>query len=96
MVVIANCAAVALALMGVQLFNTYDSVTEWVMSWIYKVATVMVLVNGFGNAFVTISRTIPQLIPNGWWAAIAITLGLSTIVWFFSMTKLSSLQRRTS
>jgi hypothetical protein len=96
MVVIANFATVALVLMGVQLFNTYGSVTEWVMSWIYKAATVMVLINGFGNAFVTISRTIPQLVPNGWWVAIAITLGLSTIVWFVSMTKLSSLQRRTS
>ena len=96
LVVIANFAAVALALMGVQLFNTYGSVTEWVMSWIYKAATVMVLVNGFGNAFVTISRTVPQLIPNGWWAAIAVTLGFSTIVWFISMTKLSSLTRRTS
>ena len=96
LVMIANCAAVALALMGVQLFNTYGSVTEWVMSWIYKAATAMVLVNGFGNAFVTISRTIPQLIPNGWWAAIAVTLGFSTIVWFVSMTKLSSLPRRTS
>jgi len=96
LVVIANCAAVALALMGVQLFNTYGSVTEWVMSWIYKAATAMVLLNGFGNAFVTISRTVPQLIPNGWWAAIAVTLGFSTIVWFVSMMKLSSLPRRTS
>ena len=96
LVVIANFAAMALALVGLQLFNTYGSFTEWVMSWIYKAVTVMVLVNGFGNAFVTISRTVPQLIPNGWWAAIAVTLGFSTFVWFVSMTKLSSLPRRTS
>jgi hypothetical protein len=96
LVVIANFAAMALALVGLQLFNTYGSMTEWIMSWIYKAATVMVLVNGFGNAFVTISRTVPQLIPNGWWAAIAVTLGFSTVAWFVSMTKLSSLPRRTS
>jgi hypothetical protein len=96
LVVIANGAAVALMLMGVQLFNTYGSVTEWVMSWVYKAATAMVLVNGFGNAFITISRTVPQLIPNEWWIAIVVTLGFSTIVWFVSMTKLSSLQRRAS
>ena len=96
LVVIANFAAIALALLGIQLFNTYGSVTEWVMSWVYKAATTMVLVNGFGNAFITISRTIPPLIPNSWWASIAVLLGFSTIVWFVSMAKLSSLQRRTS
>lgn len=95
LVVVANFAAIALALMSVQLFYTYGSVTEWVMSWVYRAATAMVLVNGFGNAFITISRTIPQLIPNEWWVAIALTLGFSTIVWFVSMTKLSSLPRRT-
>jgi hypothetical protein len=96
LVVIANFAAIALALTSVQLFNTYGSVTEWVMSWVYKAATAMVLVNGFGNAFITIARTIPQLIPIGWWVAIAVTLAFSTFVWFVSMTKLSSLPRRTS
>ena len=96
LVVIANCAAAALALTGVQLFNTYGSVTDWVMSWVYKAATAMVLANGFRNAFVTLSRTVPQLIPTGWWIAIAITLGVSTIIWIVSMTKLSSLPRRTS
>jgi hypothetical protein len=96
LVAIANFAVIALALVGIQLFNTYSSLTEWVMSWVYKAATMIVLVNGFGNAFVTISRTIPQLIPTGWWAAIAVTLGFSTIVWIVSVTKLSSLQRRTS
>ena len=96
LVVIANFALIALALVGVQLFNTYGSVTEWVVSWIYRAATVMVMVNGFGNALITISRTIPQLIPNGWWAAIVVILGFSTIVWFFSLMKLSSLPRRTS
>jgi hypothetical protein len=95
LVLVANGAALALVLMGVQLFNTYGSVTDWVMSWVYKAATAMVLANGFRNAFVTLSRTVPQLIPTGWWVAIAITLGVSTIIWIVSMTKLSSLTRRT-
>jgi hypothetical protein len=96
LVLIANGAGMALLLMGVQLFNTYDSVTDWVLSWVYKAATAMVLANGFRNAFVTLFRTIPQLIPTEWWIGIAITLSISTVIWIVSMTKLSSLPRRTS
>lgn len=96
LVLIANGAALALVLMGVQLFNTYDSVTDWVLSWVYKAATAMVLANGFRNAFVTLFRTVPQLIPNEWWIGIAVTLSLSTLIWIVSLIKLSSLPRRTS
>jgi hypothetical protein len=96
LVLIANGAAVALISMGVQLFRTYDSVADWILSWVYKVATAMVLASGFRNAFVTLFRTVPQLIPTGWWVAIAALLSLSTIVWIVSMSKLSSLPRRTS
>jgi hypothetical protein len=96
LVLIANGAALALLLMGVQLFNTYGSFSELVLSWVYKIATAMVLANGFQNAFITLFRTIPQLVPIGWWVGIAMTLSVSTLVWIVSMTKLSSLPRRTS
>ena len=96
LVLIANGAVFALVLMGVQLFQTYDSVTDWVLSWVYKAATAMVLANGFSNAFITLFRTVPQIIPTGWWIAIATTLSFSTIIWIASMTKLSSLPRRNS
>jgi hypothetical protein len=96
LVLIANGAAVALLLTGVQLFNTYDSFTDWVLSWVYKAATAMVLANGFRNAFITLFRTVPQLIPTGWWIGIALALSVSTLIWIVSMTKLSSLPRRTS
>ena len=96
LVLIANGAAVVLLSMGVQLFRTYDSVTDWILSWVYKAATAMVLASGFRNAFVTLFRTVPQLIPTGWWIAIAATLTISTVVWIVSMSKLSSLPRRTS
>ncbi len=95
LVLIANGAALALLLMGVQFFHTYDSVTDWALSWVYKAATTMVLANGFQNAFATLFRTIPQLIPAGWWIGIAITLGVSTLSWIIFMSKLSSLPRRT-
>ena len=96
LVLIANGAAMALLFMGVQLFNTYNSFGDWVLSLVYKMATAMVLANGFRNAFATLFRTIPQLIPTGWWIGIVITLSLSTLLWIVSMTKLASLPRRTS
>ena len=95
LVLIANGAALALIMMGVQLFRTYDFVTDWVLSWVYKVAAALVLANGFQNAFVTLFRTVPQLIPTGWWVGIAITLCVTTLLWIVSMTKLTSLPRRT-
>lgn len=96
LVLVANAAALALYLTGVQLFNTYGSFTDWVLSWVYKAATAMVVANGFRNAFVTLFRTIPQLIPTGWWIGLAIVLFVSTAIWFVSMTKLSSTPRRVT
>jgi hypothetical protein len=96
LVLIANGAAFALLLMGVQLFNTYGSFSDWILSWVYRAATAMVLANGFRNAIFTLIRTIPQLIPPELWLGIAITLCVSTVMWIAAMTKLSSLPRRTS
>ena len=96
LVLIANGAALALLLTGVQLFNTYDSFSDWVLSWVYKAATAMVVANGFRNAFFTLFRTVPQLIPTGWWIGLAVILCVSTVIWIVSMTKLSSLPRRVS
>lgn len=95
LIVIANGAALALILMGFQLFNTYGSMTDWVLSWVYRAASAMVIANGFRHAFATLFRTIPQLIPMQWWIGIAITLCISTVFWIASMMKLSSLPRRT-
>jgi len=95
LVLIANGATLALVLMGVQLFRTYDSVTDLILSWVYRAAAAMVVANGFQNAFLTLFRTIPNLIPTSWWIGIAITLSVSTLLWIVSMTKLTSLPRRT-
>ena len=96
LVLIANGAALALLLYGVQFFNAYNSFTDWVLSWVYKAATAMLLANGFRNIFVTLFRTIPQLIPTGWWIGITITLCVSSFIWIVSMKKLASLPRRIS
>jgi predicted anti-sigma-YlaC factor YlaD len=96
LVLIANGAAVAMLLLGVQLFNTYDSVTDFVLSWVYKAASALVLVNGFQSAFLTLFRTIPGLIPTSWWVGIAVILSVSTLFWIVSMNKLTSLPRRTT
>jgi hypothetical protein len=80
----------------VQLFRTYTSLSDFVLSWVYRAATIMVVANGFENAFITLARTIPGLIPTVWWIGIAITLSVSTLLWIVSMAKLTSLPRRTS
>ena len=96
LVLIANGAALALILTGVQLFRTYTSLSDFVLSWVYRAATLMVVANGFQNAFMTLIRTIPGLIPTAWWIGIALTLSVSTLLWIVSMAKLTSLPRRTS
>jgi anti-sigma factor RsiW len=96
LVVIANGASLALILMGLQLSRTYDSMTDLILSWVYRAATIMVMASGFQNVMATLSRTIPNLIPASWWIGIAITLSVSTLLWIVSMTKLTSLPRRTS
>jgi hypothetical protein len=95
LVLIANGAALAFLLMGIELFQTYDTFTDLLLSWVYRAATAMVVANGFQNAIVTLFRTIPALIPTSWWIGIAITLSVSTLLWIVSMAKLTSLPRRT-
>jgi hypothetical protein len=95
LIAIANGAALALLFLGFQLFNTYGSITDWVLSWVYRAASVMVVANGFRHAFATLTRTIPQLVPMNWWIGIALALSISTVIWIVSMMKLSSLPRRT-
>ncbi|HBX69652.1 MAG TPA: hypothetical protein DEH25_09805 [Chloroflexi bacterium] len=96
LVLIANGAALALVLTGVQLFRTYGSFSEFVLSWVYRAATLVVIASGIQNVFVTLARTLPILVPTSWWVGIVITLSMSTLLWIVSMAKLTSLPRRTS
>ena len=96
LVFIANGAALALFFVGLQLINTYGSVSDWILSWVYRVATVVLLASGLQNALLTLFRTVPQLIPTGWWFGITAILSISTIIWIISMSRLSALPRRIS
>jgi hypothetical protein len=96
LVAIANGAVIALFLMFLQLYNTYGSFTNWAMSWVYRAASGVVLINGIRNALTTLVRTVPQLIPPTWWIGITIFLFFSTLFWIGSMVKLSKLSRRIS
>ena len=96
LVLMGNGAALALLLMGLQIFRTYGSFTDLILSWVCGAATFVMIGNGFQNVLWTLFRTIPGLIPTTWWVGIAITLSVSTLLWIVSMAKLTSFQRRVS
>ena len=96
LILVANGALITLVLLGIQVFRTYTSLTDFLLSWVYRLAVMFTLANGLQNVFSTLLRTIPALIPASWWATAAILLGISTLIWVVSMRKLTSLPRRTS
>jgi hypothetical protein len=93
---IANGAALTLILLGIQVFQTYESFTDLVLSWVYRAAVVVTLASGLQNVFSTLIRTIPGVIPASWLTSAVVVLSISAVVWIISLKKLSSLPRRTT
>ena len=93
---IANFAAFTLLLVGLLLSNTYDSIVEYFLTWIYRGAATLTLVNGIQGVVTTLLRTIPDALPLTVWVGIGTVLSVAVIIWIISIAKLTSMPRRAS
>ena len=64
---IANAAAFTLVLLGLQFSNTYESIMEYLLTWVYRGAVALTLFNGVQEVIFALFRTIPSAIPIGGW-----------------------------
>ena len=93
---IANAAAFTLVLLGAQFLNTYDSMMEYLLTWVYRGAVTLTLFNGIQEIIFTLFRTIPGAIPLAGWIVLLVILGGAVLIWLYSMFKFASMPRRAS
>ena len=96
LIAIGNAAAFTLLLTGLLISNTYDSVLEYLLSWVYRGVATLTLLDGIQGVFFTLFRSIPAALPVGVWAILGAVLSLTVLIWIFSIAKLTSMPRRAS
>ncbi len=94
LILIANVVAGLIFWLGTQFLTTFESPTQFVLFWVYRLASTLTFVSTAQNIFVTLVRTLTSIVPAGFWAVFAASLGASSVVWIVSMTSLASLPRR--
>ncbi len=93
-ILIANAVSLLAVLLGLQFFNTFDSLTELLVVWVYRLTSLLSIVNIFQNFLAIMIRTIPGLLSPGGWAALASIVSVGSIAWVLSMAKLAGTPRR--
>jgi len=97
LILVGNAAAMTLVLLGAGLFSSYDSPAEFLIAWIYRLTSTLMAVNWVQNVIGTLARTLPGAIPVSWWVIGVGFLAISSMLWIFSisrLTKISSVSRR--
>ncbi|MBN1668223.1 MAG: hypothetical protein JW862_14115 [Anaerolineales bacterium] len=97
LILVANAAAMTLVLLGAGLLTTYDSPVQFLLAGIYRLSATVGLVSWFQSLVVPLLRTLPAIIPVGWWLVGLVFLMVVSLVWIFSLSRLvkfSSLLRR--
>ena len=95
LILIANVIAGLVFWLGTQLFTTFESPTQFVLFWIYRLVSTLTFVTTAQNILVTLLRTLTSVVPAGVWIALAAGLGASSVVWVISMASLAAIPRRT-
>ncbi len=95
LILIGNVIAALVFLLGSQFLTTFETPTQLVLSWVYRLASTLTFVKGFQNLFLTLFRTITSIVPAGFWAILGIGLAGSGAIWAITMKSLSVLPRRT-
>ena len=81
-------------LLGTQFFTTFDTPLSWVMAGMYRLISIVALVNAIQNVSIMLFRTIFEVVPVGILALIGLGLIGSIATWIVSLTSLSMLPRR--
>ena len=95
LILIGNVLAGLVFLLSTQFFSTFDTPISLVLSGINRLVSFVTLFNTIQNIFLTLLRTISNIVPSGLWAVLGVGLVGACAIWFISIASLSALKRRT-
>jgi len=95
LILIANVVAGLIFLLGTQFLTTFESPTQFVLFWVYRLASTLTFATAVQHIFVTLLRTLNSIVPTGFLVALVAGLGASSVVWIVSITSLAAIPRRT-
>lgn len=95
LILLGNIIAALVFLLGTQFLTTFETPTQVILSFVYRLATFVMVANGFQNLATTLIRTFTSIVPAGIWAILGLGLVGSGAIWIISMKSLSVLPRRT-
>ncbi|MEA3350965.1 MAG: zf-HC2 domain-containing protein [Chloroflexota bacterium] len=94
LILIANVVSVLAIVLGLEFFATYDSLIEVLLFWVYRLTSLLTLVNILQDIITTLLNVLPELLPAGGWAALAGLLGGITLLWAAFIAKIAQIPRR--
>ncbi len=94
LILIANGVSILGVLLGMTFFNTFDSLTELLLVWVYRLTSLLTVVNIFQNLLAILIRTIPGLLPPSGWAILAGIVSAGSLMWVLSMARLARMPGR--
>ena len=94
LILIANGVSLLGVLLGMSFFNTFDSLTELLLVWVYRLTSLLTVINIFQNLLAIMIRTIPGLLPPSGWAVVAVIVSTGSMLWVLSMARLARMPGR--
>jgi len=94
LILIGNVIAGLVVLLSTQFLTTFDTPLAFILSGVYRLASIVTWINTVENIFTTLFRTITSVVPAGLWAVLAVGLVGAGATWIISLKSLSVLPRR--
>jgi len=95
LILIGNVIAGLVFLLSTQFLTTFDTPVSLFLTGVYRLASMVSLVNAVQSILVTLFRTITSVVPVWVWAVLGAGLVGSCATWIISITSLSVLPRRS-
>ncbi len=94
LILFANGVSILSVLLGMTFFNTFDSLTEFLLVWVYRLTSLLTVINIFQNLLAIMVRTIPGLLPPSGWAILAAMISAGSLFWILSIARLARMPGR--
>jgi anti-sigma factor RsiW len=95
LILIGNVIAGLVFLLSTQFLTTFDTPVSLFLTGVYRVISMVSLVNAAQNILATLFRTVTSVTPVWVWAVLGAGLVGSCVTWIISITSLSVLPRRS-
>lgn len=91
LVVYATIALVLLSTMGYLWTQTINEPSDLILLWVGLVSKIWVYIKMFVSIFLSLGRTLPNLVPLSWWTTIVSFVGGTVLFWGLTVREYLSL-----